>query len=264
MLFLAAGLVGCAESQETTASAPFSCIPDGYGVVGGSAVQASQAEAKKVVMIMGLGANGQKSICTGSLVDSRHVLTAAHCVEPYQSSDVYVVFHHDLLCSSGVDVEQDAVQAKRLHIHEGYNGSQDIPVNDVALIEIPPNSRMDYPVQILHNGNGTVSSDVVQALGYGKTSEYNLDSGKLREVTKSFSQDIKVLEDLIVMMQPTAGVCQGDSGGPLMAQIDGAEKIMGVLSAVGGDDKSTVCHGLSFYSYVPHYLPWIEAILKSK
>lgn len=258
-------LSGCGENPSGKASdvtkSSFPCINNNsyHGIVGGTRVYSGDESEKKVVMILARSTNDSMKVCTGSLIDSKHILTAAHCVDGFTADQVHVVFNNDIVCGSGFDPVKDVEGAVKIKVHDKYDSSKNAE-NDIALIEIKANKRADYPVQKLINEDSVLSNDTLTSLGYGKTDEALSDSGYLRTVSKSFVQEVYIDKEksLLYTAQQDKGVCQGDSGGPLIGQVGGEDRIMAILSAVSGKDKETVCHSIAIYMYVPQYLPWIQ------
>ena len=77
-------VLGSSAHAEGTAIRP---------IVGGNNVAASDTIAKRTVGLFFVETNGDEGICTGSILDNSHILTAAHCVKDFQVGAV--VFAND-------------------------------------------------------------------------------------------------------------------------------------------------------------------------
>lgn len=208
---------------------------------------------------------GGQNFCTGTLVNARMVVTAAHC---FFVGDVYT--GAGLVANGGVSFASDVgAPGARIHaisgisIHPGYDGVLDFTRNDAALVSLrapvrgvrppimtmvnPETGRLGYVV-----GYGTHGTGASGTLGYdGKrrwgtnTVEYVGTNGEL-DAFAGFTAGADT-HDLIAMRfddpadgtsaQGTeatdreAGTAPGDSGGPLLGRDDdGSWVLLGILS----------------------------------
>ncbi|XP_033336757.2 venom serine protease Bi-VSP isoform X1 [Megalopta genalis] len=170
--------------------------------------------------------------CGGSLISSRHVLTAAHCAI---RSELYMVRIGDLNLVRVDDGAQPVdVEIERKIIHPGYSTSGF--VNDIAVLRLAaevPFSRHVYPICLpveepLRSSNFHRKYPFIA--GWGAVSTKGPSSEDLLEVQlpivnnedcqQAYSKFTNaVIDDRVLCagyIQGGKDACQGDSGGPLM------------------------------------------------
>jgi len=249
-------------TQQDKAEDKMACVPASQmGIVNGTKVLSTDPLAKRVVML--LIVKGQEvEICTGTPITKDVILTAGHCVLGAEKTKIAAVFHTDMTCESGFDVNTKSVRSKDFIVKPGYSGAADA-VDDIALVKLSSSIPSDYVVSDLYDGRSTLSSDVVTLAGYGKINELYGSSGYLRTTTKSFKKDLRLVNNNmnLLMQQADTGICQGDSGGPVFVEVGGRLQIAGVNSIVSGLTEATVCHYRSVSMYTPYYADWIQTQL---
>jgi hypothetical protein len=242
-------------------------------IVGGWAATTEQIFA--TVEIRRTGA--ASGFCSGALISSRLVATAAHCaviepepgiVEPASPSSLRVVAGH--LSSSLVDGSM--VRAvEEIAVHESYDhdfvmgrsrsgagkGGIGSP-NDLALLflSIPfegiPNAPMldrTEAEQLVRHG------DLGFVAGYGV---YDVEADLSGELYISDAIiDILGERELLTRRPDQLGdSCFGDSGGPFYVPTEYGDFLVGLVSR-GRSDVSRDCGDGGVYTLLSAYLPWI-------
>lgn len=184
--------------------------------------------------------------CSGTILDNRRILTAAHCV---YSSDIFTV-RQVYVVPGQLNVFVSSVYvAKHIDIYHKYNSAT--LQNDLAIITI--NGKLNganlRPVKLPTPGSRTAPGSIVYAAGYGKVNEKGKATKVLRETGLKISPVMscrnrfhKSLWPTIVASEVICGVdpdstatssrsiCGGDSGGPLFVKEGNSFRQVGIAS----------------------------------
>jgi secreted trypsin-like serine protease len=173
------------------------------------------------------------SSCSGTLVSSSVIVSAAHCLFAKDSLglDLKVTaarayFGSD--AASATDAQFRPI--KEWHAHPSYDRTVASP-NDIAVLILASPEQSIAPMPL---NTTTLSSDSVgkpiTSVGFGKTkSTDGFSLGQKRSVTTkvvSLDSDGKHIS----YGQEGATTCQGDSGGPELMSLGGKETLVGVTS----------------------------------
>ena len=184
-----------------------------------------------------------QGLCTGTLVSSKMIMTAGHCITP----DIVGVPDDEALVAS-IEVYFDTLsigmtgtphKAKRV-IHAGFDETV-VGIHDIGLIELDTLVTDRLPSHVnFYAAAAPAIGTVGTMVGYGQTSsgsagvEYYLEERTSvscpTAVPASLGVDAKD-ENLLCFAQTDGkGKCHGDSGGPTFMMQGGVPVVVGVTS----------------------------------
>lgn len=187
----------------------------------------------------------QFQFCGGTLLNSRYVLTAAHCVFGAPAGEIEVLVGTADLTKGG---ERINVQAVRSHPEFGQTISYDVAILRLEGSHLYPRVYLQSPDQPEYSLPG----DTATAIGWGQTGT-GLD-GEGTDILKRTDQPIISNEDCAKVAgfmfggitdqvicagaeRLGRGVCFGDSGGPLMVPYEDSWMEVGVTSFAVNRDQ---------------------------
>lgn len=218
-------------------------------IVGGK--EASPGEFPYMAAIM----NGGSLYCGGTLIDSTHVLSAAHCVSgmsPQSVSKLTVI----LGAVSLKDPGKTTKRVKSVTVHKQFDSSK--MYNDVALLTLESPVTSVSPVGLC----AATSGGEAVVTGWGKLYDGGSGSDVLKKVTltiksqedcqKNFGSKAPggIVDHYVCASAPGKDSCGGDSGGPLIAY--GCQ--VGIVS--WGIGCATDTYGV--YTRVSSFTTWIN------
>lgn len=194
--------------------------------------------------------------CTGTVIASTWVLTAAHCFDGGATEATVFI---------GFDARSDldeGVASQRVVMHPDYDANT--WEADIALIEL--SLATDAPPQAL-SASGAASPIGSSAVitGWGLQSNNpdvesdNLRRGAVTVVDCEGNIDPALAQVFVCAGSDTQDVCEGDSGGPLLAVTSSGLVQVGLVSHGEACDQNSSLVGI--YASVSHYRGWVDATI---
>jgi len=200
--------------------------------------------------------SGSSQFCGGTLVASKYVITAAHCMffdndatQPLATTDVTVrIGDHNLAATGETSIPEKTVAVSAIYNHENYN---DINVYTPACLAQTSDTT-------------TFDGKIAQVYGWGTTSSGGSSSSTLLEVSlpvvtnTQCATSMGLVEDGQICAGGEAGKdsCQGDSGGPLSYESNGQHILIGDVSYGNG---CALAGFYGVYGRISFYRSWIES-----
>ncbi|XP_039432139.1 melanization protease 1-like [Culex pipiens pallens] len=270
-----------AISKKMTLPDTTVCGPDNLGdrIFGGNKTEIDQFPW--TVALEYRNKNPPSVDCGGSLINTRYVITAAHCVQHVRKEDLIARLgeydlESDLDCDGPDNCNLEVIYAKiaEIKIHFKFRYKQ----NDIALLKLQnalPEDYYDYFLPICLPQSAELEENLfidrnVTVVGWGSTGnetrsrfkmQTDLVTTSVEECQNDFQLALvaqKVHPNHICAKSATElkqGTCGGDSGGPLMTSVNGNWYLIGVVSLGPPCGKSTLP---GVYTRVTSHMSWIK------
>ncbi|KAK8740104.1 hypothetical protein OTU49_003035 [Cherax quadricarinatus] len=203
--------------------------------------------------------------CGAVLIDTQWLVTAAHCLVPFNIEDIFISLgNHELALGNTTPYTRLLSIAEKI-VHENYNPFT--VDNDIGLIRLsgpiqynegvrPICLPCQYASYNLSGEHGTVT-------GWGTLSNNGEQSAVLQKVELPILTTDEcqvymgntVTDNMICTYLPGQDACKGDSGGPLSWSMGDHYYLLGVVS-FGVGCASEQYPGV--YTKVTNYLQWIK------
>lgn len=255
--------ISSTQAQESTNDVLLNCECGVVGVTsrifGGRAVNSPS----KFAWMAGIMSNmGKQAFCTGSLINNRFVLTAAHCLINRDESMVHIILGEADLSSPS---SSSLYRPKRFYIHPSFTGLKSMQ-NDIALIELDRKvvfSEKVKPICLPKPGPRVFSPLTVA--GWGLLSSGGRQPRVLQEApvtqrsqaycSSIYGTDKYNYNNHICAVGTASGVCNGDSGGPLM--YSSSSKYFQVAIVSFGSSNCADTRYPAVFTRTSIYLQWI-------
>jgi len=247
--------LGCAKvEEESNGEANLSC--NQFGIRNGDEIGTAERP------LVGYLLTAQGSLCTGTLITSGTVMTAAHCVSDDADN---VLSPNQVVFSFGANtLEGEKLEVAKVEVHPDYTG-QVGSEGDIALLILKDKILVDTFYRVYQGEFALDQGESVEVVGYGQNEVgtagiKRLGTVDFRRFTSAVSAAPNVFLEFNASQSEDQNVCPGDSGGPAIVERGGVKYIIGVASAINGTCNSAT---KSFHTSVDLYGDFIETTLSA-
>ncbi|MBC7466757.1 MAG: trypsin-like serine protease [Bdellovibrio sp.] len=236
-------------------------------------------------------------VCTGTVVDERTILTAAHCLED-GIKNIKVLYSADPRKNLDIETDVYTIIDKKIHTNyiakdalkkslEGLSSDNDraralTRSSDIALAYLDRPLKMNIPFSAVAykkplDINRENSTTQITIVGYGRTSSLKNDNEKSFDQLNGVLQKAELSVDtsqfshtgFFLRQWSTPGICKGDSGGPVFTKDSNGDLRVVALAvtvysfnnkaerALDPDKEYTTCASHGLYLNIEQYKPWI-------
>lgn len=259
--FLTLALVACQPKPHQ--ALPTETPENFQGILNGTEIKSHDLPAQSVVRILFEDKNKKGFACTGTLVERRFIVTAAHClVEEDRTAfqNIRVVFPYSR-------INNNPIQVMTFLTHPLYHQTESYSF-DIGLALLAQDAPADSVNADIADSLPNLEKTEFFSAGYGRTEKGAAD-GKLRWTrvkvsseseareyqSQGFINEAKILNSkealriVIDQSAPKSGaICHGDSGGPMFF----IRNSRLVLTAVHSTVSSSECRGRAVTTSVPY------------
>lgn len=219
-------------------------------------------------------------LCAGTLISPGAVITAAHCVSPWnaqqmiKSTTLYIGLT-DRTKLSGCNTKTcETRKIKQFFIHPGYNASNAVTTNDLAILILDTNSTIN-PASLTKTKPDVGKTRRLAGWGIMASSQLTAQQLMMTEVRVAastecmFNDDIYYVSDVSICTKSvgswannyTATACEGDSGGPLMDT--SKNELLGTVSygILAKDTDPCGKYLRTVFMSMAYYKDWIYSII---
>ena len=235
-----------------------SAAPPSSAMVGG-APATDDGVGRAVVTIIG----SRGTFCSGAMIASDLVLSAAHCVMP--GADYKIVLYDE-------QRQPQLREVKRVAWHPQFNVQSILAHRasaDVALLQLAKPLKAKTPAPsgpplepVAPGARFTVAGIGVTRRGDGKSGG-TIRAASLVAIGQPGRLQIRLVDPTTNNEREGLGACTGDSGAPVFEDQSGGAVIVGVVSWSTGANNAAGCGGLTGVTPLTLHLNWIAATARA-